>query len=117
MLPGELQAVVQEAEQLAGCEIAVVPDSAASEFDNLTFGIDAGLCRATISYCGDSISRCAILHEVLHLKRYWLDAVPLLRATSRHRYDYEAQMVNDLIEHLTIIPEERRFVKAESNAH
>jgi len=118
MLPGELQAVVQEAEQLAGCEIAVVPDAAANEFESLELSVDRrGVCSATIAYRGESISRCALLHELLHVKRYWLDAVPLLKATSRHRYDYEAQMVNDLIEHLTIIPEERRFAKAESNAH
>jgi hypothetical protein len=63
MLPGELQATVQEVEQFAGCEIAVVPDAAASKFDSLTFGIEAGVCRAAIAYRGDSISRCAILHE------------------------------------------------------
>ncbi len=116
MLPGELQATVQEAEQLAECEITVVPDAAASEFDNLTFGIDAGECHATIAYRGDSISRCAILHEVLHLKRYWVDAVPILRPTAS-RYEFQAQALNDLIEHLVIIPEERRFAEAESNAH
>jgi len=82
MLPEELQATVREVEQVAGCEIAVVPDAAASEFDSLTFGIEAGVCRATIAYHGDSISRCAILHEPLHLKRYWLDAVPILRPTA-----------------------------------
>jgi len=82
MLPEELQATVREVEQVAGCEIAVVPDAAASEFDSLTFGIEAGVCRATIAYHGDSISRCAILHELLHLKRYWLDAVPILRPTA-----------------------------------
>jgi hypothetical protein len=118
MLPGELQAIVQEAEQAAGCEIAVVPDAAANEFDNLQLSVThSGVCSATIAYRGESISRCALLHELLHVKRYWLDAVPLLRPTSRHRYEAEAQMVNDLIEHLTIIPEERRFLEAESNAH
>ena len=117
MLPGDLQATVQEAEQIAGCEIAVVPDAAANEFDSLTFGVDGGVCSATIAYRGESISRCALLHEVLHLKRYWLDAVPMLRPTSRHRYECEAQMINDLIEHLIIIPEEKQFVEAESNAH
>jgi hypothetical protein len=118
MLPEQLQATVQEAEQLAGCEIAVVPDAAASQFDSLTFGIDAGVCQATIAYRGESISRCALLHEVLHLKRYWLDAVPILRPTaSRPLYGFEAQTLEDLIEHLAIIPEERRFAEAESNAH
>ena len=116
MLPGEVQVAVHKIEQLAGCEIAVVPDAAASEFENLTFGVDAGLCRATIAYCGDSISRCAILHEVLHLKRYWLDAVPILRPTA-WRYEIEAEVLNDFIEHLVIVPEEGRFEEVESNAH
>jgi hypothetical protein len=116
MLPGELQATVQEVEQLAGCEIGVVPDAAASEFDSLTFGIEAGVCRATIAYRGDSISCCAIVHEVLHLKRYWLEGVPILRPTAS-RYQSEAQALDDLIEHLVIIPEEHHFAEAESNAH
>src|SRR5215470_16304866 len=116
MLPGEVQVAVHKIEQLAGCEIAVVPDAAVSEFENLTFGVDAGLCRATIAYCGDSISRCAILHEVLHLKRYWLDAVPILRPTA-WRYEIEAEVLNDFIEHLVIVPEEGRFEEVESNAH
>lgn len=117
MLPGELQATVQEAEQVAGCEIAVVPDAAANEFDNLTLRVDDGVCSATIGYRGESISRCALLHEVLHVKRYWLDAASILRPTTWRRYESEAQTVNDLIEHLIIIPEERRFVEAKSNAH
>jgi hypothetical protein len=117
MLPRELQAAVQEAEQLAGCEIAVVPDAAANRFDNLALRVDAGVCSATIAYRGESISRCALLHEVLHMKRYWLDAVPILRPTARHRYEFEAQTVDDLIEHLIIIPQERHFAEAESNEH
>ena len=117
MLPGELQATVQEAEQLAGCEIAVVPDAAANEFDNLALRVDDGVCSATIAYRGESISRCALLHEVLHVKRYWLAAVPILRPIARRRYEFEAQSVDGLIEHLIIIPEERRFVEAESNEH
>jgi hypothetical protein len=122
MLPGELQAVVRTVEQLAGCEIAVVPDAAANDFDSLAFGVDRGLCQATIAYRGNSASRCAILHEVLHLKRYWLDAVPMLRPAASFRanaarYESEATVLNDFIEHLVIIPEERRFAEAESNAH
>ena len=117
MLPGELQATVQEAEQVAGCAIEVVPDATANEFDNLSLRVDDGVCSATIAYRGESISRCALLHEVLHVKRYWLNAVPILRPATRLRYGSEAQIVDDLIEHLIIIPEERRFVEAESNAH
>lgn len=117
MLPGELQATVKEVEQIAGCEIAVVPDPAANEFDNLAIGVVDGVGTATIAFRGQSISRCALLHEVLHVKRYWLDAVPMLRPTTRLRYEVEAQMINEFIEHLIIIPEERRFVEAESNAH
>ena len=53
MLPGELQATVQEAEQVAGCEIAVV-DAAANEFDNLTLRVDDGVCSATIGFRGET---------------------------------------------------------------
>lgn len=117
MLPGELQAIVQKAERVAECEIDVVPGEAVNEFDSLMFGVDRGVCIATIAYRGECISRCALIHELLHLKRYWLDGAPLLRSTSRHRYHSEAQMVEDFVEHLIIIPEERRFAEAESNAH
>jgi hypothetical protein len=117
MLPGELQATVQEAEQVAECAIEVVPDATANEFDNLTLRVDDGVCRATIAYRGESISRIALLHEVLHVKRYWLNAVPILKPAARFRYESDAQMIDELIEHLIIIPEERRFLEAESNAH
>jgi hypothetical protein len=117
MLPGELQTTIQQAEQVAGCEIAVVPDAAANEFDSLELRVDDGVCSATIAYRGQSISRCALLHEVLHVRRYWLDAIPILRSTARRGYEFEAQTVEDLIEHLTIIPEESRFAEAESNEH
>jgi hypothetical protein len=117
MLPGELRATVQEAEQVAGCAIEVAPEATANEFDNLTLRVDDGVCNARIAYRGESISRCALVHEVLHLKRYWLNAVPILRPATRLRYGFEAQIVEELIEHLIIIPEERRFVEAESNAH
>lgn len=117
MLPVELRAAVQEAEQVAGCEIAVVADEAANDFDSLAIGVENGACIATIAYRGKSISRCALLHEVLHVKRYWLDGAPMLRPTTRLRYESEAGWVNELFEHLIIIPEEQRFLEAESNAH
>lgn len=116
MLPGELQATVQEVEQIAGCAIEVIPNAAANEFDNLAHGVDNGVCFARIAFRGESISRCALLHEVLHLKRNWLEAVPTLRPIARHR-EGEAQYVNELVEHLIIIPEEARFERAESNKH
>jgi hypothetical protein len=117
LLPNELQAAVQKVEELAGCEINVVRDAAANEFDNLTMGIINGDCFATIACRGESISRCALIHEMLHLQRYWLDAVPRLRSTRRGNYEFDAQWIDELIEHLIIIPQERRFAKAESDAH
>jgi hypothetical protein len=118
MLPGELQATVQEAEELAGCEIAVVPDKAASEFDNLTLGFDfgAGACTATIAYRGNAITPCALVHEVLHVKRYWVDEVPIIKPAAQ-RFALESQALEDLLEHLVIIPEEQHYVREESNAH
>jgi hypothetical protein len=115
-LPDELRAVVHEVEDLAGCQVVVTSDASASEFDNLTFGIDRGMCRATIAHKGSDITGCALVHEVLHLKRHWVDAVPALRSRAE-RFEFEAQAWEDLLEHLVIIPEERRFLEIENNAH
>src|SRR6266404_3979022 len=115
MLPAKLRAVVAEGEALAGCEIAVVPDQAASQFDNLSLGFDFGAaaCSATIAYLGDAITPWALLHEVLHVKRYWVDEVPIIKPADQ-RFAFEAQALEDLLEHLAIIPEEQRHVHAES---
>jgi hypothetical protein len=119
MLPPELRATVREVERLAECEIAVIPDASANDFDSLKFGVDNGVCIAEIAYRGGSIAPCALLHEVLHVKRYCLDSVPVLRPASRWSSapSNDAPMLDELIEHLIIIPEERRFREAESSVH
>jgi hypothetical protein len=116
-LPGELQSVVAEAEDKAGCHIEVVPDTSAAQFDNLKIQITRdGRCEAIISFAGAEMSRCALIHEVLHIKRYWIEQVPILRSIGR-QFDAQAEAINELLEHLVIIPEERKYVPDDSNEH
>src|SRR5258706_14733664 len=115
-LPDELRAAVPKIEELAGRGVVVRPVARAREFDSLIFGVKDGECVAEIEYKGGDINLCALVHEGLHLKRYCLDGVPVLRA-AKENAALDAQRWEDLLEHLVIIPEERRFAEAESNAH
>lgn len=119
MLPEALQKVVADAENLAGSSVVVRSGDAASEFDNVELHPrdEAGIAHAIITYRGDSITRCALVHEVLHIKRYWLDKVPVLRFPITSRFGFEALLIEELVEHLVIIPEERKFVSTESDVH
>ena len=118
LLPEVLQKVVAEAESLAGSSVVVRSGDAASEFDDIELRPrdEAGIAHAVISYRGDSITPCALVHEVLHIKRYWLDNVPVLRSPANSRFGFEARLIEELLEHLVIVPEERNFVSTESDA-
>ena len=117
ILPRELQFFVAEAEEKAGCHIQIVRDNSAAQFDNLELRITLdGHCEAIISFAGAEISRCALIHEVLHIQRFWIEQVPILRPSGR-QFGVQAQTLDELLEHLVIIPEERKYVQAESNEH
>ena len=114
MLPSELHPIIEEAEEKAACVIRVLPDENAAEFDNLMLGITPrGDLEATIFYRGTEISRCALIHEVLHIQRNLNEEIPCLKPLARRFYD-QAWMLNDLLEHLIIIPEEQKHVETES---
>lgn len=119
LLPEVLQKVVADAEDLAGSPVVVRSSDATNEFDNVELRPrdEAGIARAVITYRGDTITRCALVHEVLHIKRYWLEKVPVLRCSVTSRFGFEALLIEELVEHLVIIPEERRFVSTESDDH
>jgi len=119
LLPEVLQKVVADAENLAGSPVVVRSGDAASEFDDIELRPrdEAGIAHAVITYRGDSITRCALVHEVLHIKRYWLENVPVLRFPVTSRFGFEARLIEELLEHLVIVPEERKFVSTESDAH
>lgn len=118
LLPNELLTIVETAEALAGCEVVIVANESAAEFDNLGLGLDqqTGNCDATISHRGNGLSQWALVHEVFHLGESWVDCVPFL-APNSEKYQHEAITLNDLVSHLDIIPNERRFVETESDAH
>ena len=119
LLPEVLQEVVADAETLAGSSVVVRSGDAASEFDDIELRPrdEAGIAHAVITYRGDSITRCALVHEVLHIKRYWLENVPVLRFPVTSRFGFEARLIEELLEHLVIVPEERKFVSMESDDH
>lgn len=76
MLPEPLQRVAAEIERLAGCTIEVKP-AASGELVNHTVMTISGesVCSATI-YCVDEPTQWALVHELLHIKRTWLEQTP-----------------------------------------
>src|SRR5690349_10830102 len=90
-LPPELQATVETAEALAGCEVVIASNESAADFDNLGLGLDqrTGDCDATIAHRGEQLSQWALVHEVLHLGEKWVDSMPFLLPNAE-RYRFEA---------------------------
>jgi hypothetical protein len=66
----------------------------------------------------DTVTGGDILHELLHVERYWMEQVPLLLPTDDHQENSE--ILNDLnntTEHLTIIPRQKALYGFDSSTY
>ena len=98
-LPCKLQRAINDAESLSCCSIKVIRDPNAGDFDNVELGITAsGVCDATIRYKSSSVTPWTLMHETLHIRRYWNEAVPQLFARDQTPpWNQDAQLLNDFI--------------------
>lgn len=114
-LTSETQDLVREIEAFATSEIEL---RAAPAPSNQTTGaaravaLIASETGATLLYRGEEeFQTPAVLHELLHLRRYWIDYVPQLVPVADSQGDKIkiANQVENTLEHLIITPQETRY--------
>jgi hypothetical protein len=111
----DIQCLVEEIENFSATEIQVRPtptptsESAQSPKAIALIASEYGatlLCRDA----GDFRPQ-AVLHELLHLRRYWIDFVPQILAIDDPDGDKIklANQIENTLEHLIIVPQEREY--------
>ena len=110
-LGASLQSFVREVEQAAAVDIQV---SVLTNRKTLGVVIAAPKCELLVPKNLRYFPDGAVRHEVLHVKRFLVDQVPMLvLAEAEEPDDYqlaaELRNLDNAIEHLLIVPEEIRF--------
>lgn len=114
-LSAETQRLVREIEEFAASEIelraAPAPSSQAVDAAR-SVALIASETGATLLYRGEEeFQTPAVLHELLHLRRYWIDFVPQLVPVADLQGDKTkiANQIENALEHLIITPQEARY--------
>lgn len=117
-LPHKAQGLVNVLESFAGFEIEIKvglpplppevhnldPDAACTDVDE----------KKAIIYLSkiEPLNVVGIVHELLHIERYWLEQIPELfpiRGLHDARYEGLTTIIENSLEHLVIIPKEAHF--------
>ncbi|MFQ5995106.1 MAG: hypothetical protein ACE5K1_08410 [Acidiferrobacterales bacterium] len=114
-LSGGVQQLVQELENFAGVEIDVRPapvpsgETAANPKAVILAASEEG--AALLYRNEDAFGPRLVLHELLHLQRYWIDCVPQLMPVSDPDGDKTriANEIENTLEHLVIVPREAAY--------
>lgn len=111
----DIQRLVQEIEKFAATEIQVrstpMPTSASAQSPK-AIALIASEHGATLLYRdADDFQPQAVLHELLHLRRYWIDFVPQIVPIDDPDGDKIklANQIENTLEHLIIVPQEREY--------
>lgn len=114
-LSPDIQRLVNEIEAFAAVEIEIrsAPTPSLKTAANpKAVALLATQTGATLFYREeDRFQSAAALHELLHLRRYWLDPVPQLAAVTDPQGDKTriANEIENTLEHLVIYPQEARY--------
>jgi hypothetical protein len=111
-LSAEAQRLVREIEEFASSEIELrappVPPGQAVR----AVALIASESGATLFYRSEEdFQTPAVLHELLHLRRYWMDCVPQLVPVADPQGERTkiANQIENTLEHLIITPQEARY--------
>jgi hypothetical protein len=111
-LSAEAQRLVREIEEFASSEIelraAPVPSAQAVR----AVALIASESGAALFYRSEEdFQTPAVLHELLHLRRYWMDCVPQLLPVADPQGERTkiANQIENTLEHLIITPQEARY--------
>ena len=111
----ETQDLVREIEAFAASEIelrAAPPPSSEAASAARAVALIASETGAILLYRGEEeFQTPAVLHELLHLRRYWIDRVPQLVPLADPQGDKTkiANQIENALEHLIITPQEARY--------
>ena len=114
-LNAETQCLVRELEAFAASEIELRAAPAPSNQTTAAVravALIASETGATLLYRGEEeFQTPAVLHELLHLRRYWIDFVPQLVPVADPQGDKTkiANQIENTLEHLIITPQEARY--------
>jgi hypothetical protein len=114
-LSAETQRLVREIEEFAASEIELRAAPAPSSQEPSAaraVALIASASGATLLYRGEvDFQTPAVLHELLHLRRYWMDSVPQLVPIADPMGDKTkiANQIENTLEHLIITPQEARY--------
>lgn len=107
-------ALLAEIEQFAGIPVQMVHDSAITPPPNahsMSAGVKVTERSALINFLDpDVASMIGVVHELLHIRRYWIDNIPILKCAvpNPNLHLFASHFDNDF-EHLVIAPEEMRL--------
>jgi len=112
-LPSNIQRLVDEIENFAGCEIQLRPNSSPLiKTKQDVIGCTASETEAIIYfYREEALIPQAVLHELLHIYRYWVEQVPQVLPVdieNEDRISVTSQIENSF-EHLVIVPQEEIY--------
>src|SRR5262245_47533601 len=113
LLPENVCALLREVEDWSGLKIAIQQNSDPPDPDDPFPQVPATIFShdsATILLRSVDSNPQGTLHELLHLKRYWVEGIPMLTATDG--IISNKRITNDLdnqLEHLAIVPQEAAF--------
>ncbi len=113
-LSDQVIALVNEIENFSGREITVHPNPhPVSPTDPNPDGLACSVSesRAEIYYRNANLDPKGLVHELLHIHRYWVKGIPQIlppSGSAENNIKVTSQIENSL-EHLTIVPQEAQF--------
>ena len=113
-LPDQVRALLTELEEFAnlsiGIELNTEPVSP-TDPNPTRSAVRISHNRATIYVHSADVSSNSILHELLHVQRYWIEKVPLMRPLDESVEDNwkVTTLIEDSLEHLIIVPREADY--------
>ncbi|WLB58044.1 hypothetical protein [Bradyrhizobium japonicum] len=113
-LPRNVIGLIEEIELFAGTQIEFRDKSILLSAGETNVGVESVFATHTHAYISlpdlDSVNASAIIHELLHLRRYWVEQVPQIEATTNRSPFVElAANIDNAVEHLSIVPRERDY--------
>lgn len=113
-LPAEAVALIERIEAFAGIPVGFRDTALLRQAGGQCTEIEALFCDQEHAYVSipdpDNIDPNAIVHELLHLHRYWVESVPQMGAVHDLGQNVEFMAnIDNALEHLIIVPQERQY--------
>ena len=113
-LPAIVRALLEEIEEFAGLQVDFDPYTfppRPNAFNPRAPAMAVAPDGATIYlHDFDAVDLHGVVHELLHIRRYWSDGVPMIQPARNGEANRNAmQNIENGLEHLVIVPQEATF--------